>query len=53
MMMKIMITVLYGANASGKIPLFNYKSVFDNDFINGIFPEALAPYKTCHNDNSG
>ena len=26
--------------------LYNYKSVFDNDFINGIFPEALAPYKT-------
>ena len=31
---------------SANVPLFNYKSVFDNDFINGIFPEALAPYKT-------
>ena len=45
------IIVLYTLNlrivgGSANVPLFNYKSVFDNDFINGIFPEALAPYKT-------
>ena len=47
----IVMTGLYTLNlrivgGSANVPLFNYKSVFDNDFINGIFPEALAPYKT-------
>ena len=47
----IVMTGLYTLNSrivggSANVPLFNYKSVFDNDFINGIFPEALAPYKT-------
>ena len=45
----IVMTGLYTLNlrivgGSANVPLFNYKSVFDNDFINGIFPEALAPY---------
>ena len=47
----IVMTGLYTLNlrivgGSANVPLFNYKSVFDNDFINGIFPEVLAPYKT-------
>ena len=45
----IVMTGLYTLNlrivgGSANVPLFNYKSVFDNDFINGIF--RLAPYKT-------
>ena len=43
-------TGLYTINlrivGQNNVPLFNYDSVFDNDFVNGIFPEALAPYKT-------
>ncbi|WP_039945584.1 ABC transporter permease [Anaerofustis stercorihominis] len=47
----IMMTALYTINlriAGGvaNVPIFNYKTIFDNDFINGIFPEFLAPYKT-------
>lgn len=46
----IVMTGLYTINlrivGQNNVPLFNYDSVFDNDFINGIFPEALAPYKT-------
>ena len=47
----IVMTGLYTLNlrivgGSANVPLFNYNSVFDNDFINGIFPEVLAPYKT-------
>lgn len=46
----IVMTGLYTINSrivgQNNVPLFNYDSVFDNDFINGIFPEALAPYKT-------
>ena len=47
----IMMTALYTINlriARGvaNVPIFNYKTIFDNDFINGIFPSFLAPYKT-------
>ena len=46
----IVMTGLYTLNlrivGQNNVPLFNYDSVFDNDFINGIFPEALTPYKT-------
>lgn len=46
----IVMTGLYTINlrivGQNNVPLFNYDSVFENDFINGIFPEALAPYKT-------
>jgi putative ABC transport system permease protein len=46
----IVMTGLYTINlrivGQNNVPLFNYDSVFDNDFVNGIFPEALAPYKT-------
>ncbi len=40
----IVMTGLYTLNlrivgGSANVPLFNYKSVFDNDFINGIFPK--------------
>ena len=47
----IMMTGLYTVNlriAGGiaNVPIFNYSTIFDNDFINGIFPDALAPYKT-------
>ena len=47
----IVMTGLYTLNlrivgGSANVPLFNYNSVFDNDFIKGIFPEVLAPYKT-------
>ncbi len=47
----IMMTALYTLNlrlagGSANVPLFNNQSVFDNDFINGLFPEALSSYKT-------
>ena len=47
----IMMTALYTINLRiavgiANVPIFNYKTIFDNDFINGIFPSFLAPYKT-------
>lgn len=47
----IMMTALYTLNlrlvgGSANVPLFNNQSVFDNDFINQLFPEALSAYKT-------
>lgn len=46
----IVMTGLYTLNlrlvGQNNVPLFNYDSVFDNSFIDRIFPEALAPYKT-------
>lgn len=47
----IMMTALYTLNlrlvgGSANVPLFNNQSVFDNDFINRLFPEALSAYKT-------
>ncbi|WP_409015887.1 ABC transporter permease [Anaerostipes caccae] len=47
----IMMTGLYTINlritgGSANVPLFNYHTIFNNDFINKLFPEALEPYKT-------
>lgn len=47
----IMMTGLYTINlritgGSANVPLFNYQTIFNNDFVNGLFPEALVPYKT-------
>lgn len=47
----IMMTGLYTINlritgGSANVPLFNYNTIFNNDFINKLFPEALEPYKT-------
>lgn len=47
----IMMTGLYTINlritgGSANVPLFNYQTIFNNDFVNELFPEALAPYKT-------
>lgn len=46
----IMMTALYTVNLriAGKanLPIYNKVTIFDNGFINGIFPEALAPFKT-------
>ena len=52
----IVMTGLYTLNlrivgGSANVPLFNYKSVFDNDFINGIFPEALGYLLRAVGDN--
>ena len=47
----IMMTALYTINlriAGGvaNVPIFNYKTIFDNDFINGIFPYFISQFKT-------
>lgn len=47
----IMMTGLYTINlritgGSANVPLFNYHTIFNNDFINRLIPEALEPYKT-------
>ena len=47
----IMMTALYTINlriAGGvaNVPIFNYKTIFDNDFINGIFPDFISQFKT-------
>ena len=47
----IMMTGLYTINlritgGSANVPLFNYHTIFNNDFINKLCPEALEPYKT-------
>lgn len=47
----IVMTGLYTLNlrivgGTANVPLFNYESVFDNDFVNALFPDALRPYKT-------
>ncbi len=47
----IMMTALYTINlriAGGvaNVPIFNYKTIFDNDFINGIFPDSISQFKT-------
>ncbi len=47
----IMMTALYTINlriAGGvaNVPIFNYKTIFDNDFINGIFPDSMLQFKT-------
>lgn len=46
----IMMTALYSVNLriTGKanMPLFTQKTVFDNGFVNSIFPKALSSYQT-------
>ena len=46
----IMMTALYSINLriAGKanVPLFNQETVFDNGFVNSLFPEAVAPFQT-------
>lgn len=47
----IMMTALYTINlrivgGSANIPLFQYQSIFNNDAVNHLFPEAFMPYKT-------
>lgn len=46
----IMMTALYTVNLriAGKanLPIYNKTTIFDNSFVNGLFGEALAPYKT-------
>lgn len=45
----IVMTALYSINlriATGKsnVPIFSQQTIFDNTWLNGIVPEALAPY---------
>ena len=46
----IMMTALWTVNlyiaGTSNVPLFSQKSIFKNDFMNRVFPEALNPYKT-------
>lgn len=46
----IMMTALYTVNlriaGRANLPIYNKQNIFDNDLVNGIFPEALANYKT-------
>ncbi|MDD3185598.1 MAG: ABC transporter permease [Anaerostipes sp.] len=47
----IMMTALYSINLRivggiANVPLFNYKTLFNNDFVNGIFGGGLSAYKT-------
>lgn len=45
----IMMTGLWTINlyiaGSSNVPLFSKETIFNNDFINGIFPESLSSYK--------
>lgn len=45
----IMMTGLYTINlwvaGSAYVPIFNKENIFDNSFVNGIFPEFLQRYK--------
>ncbi len=46
----IMMTALYTVNlriaGRANFPIYNYQTIFDNDFVNKIFPAALKPYRT-------
>lgn len=46
----IMMTGLYTVNlwvaGTGYVPIFNKTTIFDNAFVNAIFPTALSGYKT-------
>lgn len=46
----IMMTALYTVNLQiagrANLPIYNYNTIFDNDFVNGIIPNALADYRT-------
>ena len=46
----IMMTALYTVNlrvaGRANLPIYNKSTIFDNDFINQIFPDAVTSYKT-------
>ena len=46
----IMMTGLYSINlriaGRANLPMYNYYTIFDNTFVNTIFPEFLQPYQT-------
>ena len=46
----IMMTALYSVNLTiagrANVPIYNMQTIFDNEFMNRIIPEALNPYKT-------
>ena len=46
----IMMTALYTVNlriaGRANLPIYNNETIFDNSFINKIFPEVLRPYQT-------
>lgn len=46
----IMMTALYTVNlrvaTRANLPIYNQDNIFDNGFINAIFPDFLEPYKT-------
>ena len=46
----IMMTALYTVNlriaGRANLPIYNNETIFDNSFINKIFPEAFRPYQT-------
>lgn len=46
----IMMTALYSVNLTiagrANVPIYNRQTIFDNEFMNRIIPEALNPYKT-------
>ncbi|MBQ7067377.1 MAG: ABC transporter permease [Lachnospiraceae bacterium] len=46
----IMMTALYTVNlriaGRANLPIYNKQNIFDNDFVNSIFPQTLANFKT-------
>ena len=46
----IMMTALYTVNlriaGRANLPIYNNETIFDNPFVNKIFPEAFRPYQT-------
>lgn len=46
----IMMTALYTVNlriaGRANLPIYNSETIFDNPFVNKIFPEAFRPYQT-------
>ena len=46
----IMMTALYTVNlriaGRANLPIYNNETIFDNSFVNRIFPEAVRPYQT-------
>ena len=46
----IMMTALYTVNlrvaGRANLPIYNQENIFDNQFVNMLFPAALEPYKT-------
>lgn len=46
----IMMTALYSINlrvaGRANLSIFQYKTIFDNDFLNSLIPESVRPYQT-------